>query len=89
MALVDGVLDLGDQQSHAQRRGEGVTIIQHLGKVLSGVDVQDRKRKLLGREGLDGQIQQHRGILATGEEQDRPLALGRHLAQDKDGVGLQ
>jgi hypothetical protein len=68
---------------------ERVTKLDHLGEVLTGVDVHDREGELLGREGLDREVQQHRRILAAREEQDRSFALGDHLAQDEDGVGLE
>jgi hypothetical protein len=34
-------------------------------------------------------VQQHGRVLAAGEEQDGSFALGRHFAQDEDGVGLK
>jgi hypothetical protein len=58
-------------------------------EVLTGVDVHDGKRQLLGREGLHGEVQQDRRVLAAREEQHRALALRDDLSQDENGVGLQ
>ena len=41
------------------------------------------------RERLLGQAQQHRRVLAAAEQQRRALALGRHLADDVDRLGLE
>ncbi len=57
LALVDSVLHPGDDQSRADALDGGVTEVDDLGEVLTGVDVHDRKRQLLGREGLDGEVQ--------------------------------
>ena len=89
LALVDRVLHLGDDESRADARDGGVAELDDLGEVLSGVDVHDRKGQLLGREGLDREVQQHRGVLAAGEEQDRAFALRDDLSEDENGVGLQ
>ena len=42
-----------------------------------------------GRERFGGEMQQYGGVLAAGEEQHRPLALGNDLAQNEEGVGLE
>ncbi len=89
LALVDRVLHLGDDEARADARDGGVAELDDLGEVLTGVDVQHRKRELLGREGLDREVQQHRRVLAAGEEQDRAFALRDHLSEDENGVGLQ
>jgi hypothetical protein len=66
-----------------------IAVAKHLGEVLARVDVKDREGELLGGEGLQREVQQHRRVLAARKEQDRPLALGHDLAQDEDGVGLE
>jgi hypothetical protein len=63
--------------------------LEYLVEVLPGVDVQHGEGELLGREGLGGKVQQHRRVLAAREEQDRSLALGNDLAQNKQGVRLE
>ena len=40
-------------------------------------------------EGLLRQAQHDGGVLADGIEHHRALALGDHLAEDVDGLGLQ
>jgi hypothetical protein len=54
-----------------------------------GVDVHDREGEAPGPERLGGELQQDDRILAAGEEQDRPLELGRDLAEDVDRLGLE
>ena len=61
----------------------------HLGEVVAGVDVHHRERELAGPEGLLGQVQHDDGVLAAREQQDRPLELGRDLADDVDRLGLE
>ena len=89
LALVDRVLHLGDDQARADALDRRVAELDDLGEVLTGVDVQHRERQLLGGEGLHREVQEHRGVLATREEQDRTFALRDHFSQDEDGVGLQ
>jgi len=48
----------------------------------------DRKRQLLGREGLNREVQEHRGVLTAGEEQDRAFALAT-TSRGMKCVGLQ
>jgi hypothetical protein len=59
------------------------------GKLVAGLDVEERHRQVGRPEGLFGEAQEADGILAAGEEQRGPLELGRHLAHDVDGFGLQ
>jgi len=61
----------------------------HLLEFPGGVDVHERERRLAGREGLQGQVQHHGGILADGIEHHRVFELGRDLADDVDGFGLE
>lgn len=39
---------------------------------------------LHGVEGLQGQVEHHRGVLADGVEHGRPLGIGNGLADDAD-----
>ncbi len=88
-SLVDGILDLGDEQTRAEAFDVAVAVGEDLGEVLAGVDVQDREGKLLGREGLGRQVQQDRRILTAREQQDGSLALGDDFSQDEHGVGFE
>ena len=45
-------------RSRADALDRGVAKFDDLGEVLAGVDVHDRKRQLLGRKGLDGEVQE-------------------------------
>ena len=56
---------------------------------MAGVDVHHRERQLLGGEGLDGDVQEHGRVLATGEKEDWTLALGHHFANDEHRVGFE
>ncbi len=65
---------------------ELVAILDDLGEVVTGVDVHHRERQPSRRERQHGEVQQHRRVLATAEQQHRVLALGRDLADDGDGL---
>ena len=58
-------------------------------EVVPGVDVHHRERDAGGEERPSGEVEQHDGVLAAGEQQDRPLALGGDLAQDADRFVLE
>ena len=88
-ALVDRLLHRRDDQPLAQLGDAAVAEVEHLGEVVAGVDVHDRERERRRAERLLGQPQQHDRVLAAGEQEHRTLELGRHLAHDVDGLGLQ
>jgi hypothetical protein len=58
-------------------------------KVVSGVDVQQRKRKRPGSECFLREAQQNERILAARKEQRGIAALARDLAQDVNRLGLE
>src|ERR687898_542754 len=86
---VDGVLHARDDEPHAQLGHPPVAVLEHLGEVVTRVDVHHRERQLGRGERLDGQVQHHRRVLATREQHDRPFELGRDLANDVDRLGLE
>ena len=88
-ALVDGVLHAGHEQAGALGLDLRVPVVEHLGEVVARVHVEHREGDLPGLERLGGQVQQDGRVLAAAEEEDRALGLGRHLADDEDGEGLQ
>ncbi len=88
-ALVDGVLHLGHEEPGAQRVHLRVPVVEHLGEVVTGVDVEYREGDLPRLEGLRRQVQQDGGVLTAAEEQDGPLRLGGDLADDEDGQRLE
>ena len=85
-AVVDRVLDARDDQPLAELGDAAVAELEHLGEVVSGVDVHQREREARRPERLLGEAQQHDRVLAAGEQQHRPLALGGDLAHDVDGL---
>ncbi len=88
-ALVDGLLHRSHDEALAELLDAAVAELEHLGEVVTGVDVHDREGELRGAEGLLGDAQQDDGVLAAREQQHRPLELGRDLAHDEDGLGLE
>jgi hypothetical protein len=61
----------------------------HLGKLVAGVDVQQREGNLARVEGLLREAQHDGGILADGVEHHRAGELGDGLAQDEDAFGFE
>jgi hypothetical protein len=86
---VDRRLHARHEQRQAGLGDEPVAELDHLGEVVARVDVQQRERDAARRERLLGQPQQHDRVLAAGEQQRRPLALGGDLAHDVDRLGLE
>jgi hypothetical protein len=88
-AAVDRLLHRRDDQLHFQLGDAAVAEVDDLGEVVPGVDVHDRERDGGWPERLVGQVEEHDRVLAAAEQEDRPLALGRHLADEVDGLRLQ
>ena len=63
--------------------------LDHLGEVVTGVDVQHPERQRQRAEGLLGDAQQRDRILAPTEQQHRPGQLGHDLAHHEHRLGLQ
>ncbi len=87
--LVDGILHVRDDESDAELDNPAVAVLEHLGEVVTGVDVEHRKRDPGRREGLLGQPEHHDRVLAAGEQQGRVLELGRDLTHDVDRLGFE
>jgi hypothetical protein len=51
--------------------------------------VQQRERRLARVEGLHGQVQHHRGVLADRVQHHGVLRLGGDLPDDVDALGLE
>ena len=88
-ALRDRVLDRAHDQPLAKLRRPCITKREHLGEVVAGVDMQQRKRKRARTERLFGEPQQHQRVLAAGEQQRRIRALPGDFAQDVDRFRLE
>ncbi len=88
-ALLDRREVLGDPQVEPELGGPTVAELDHLAELPARVDVHDRERDGCGGEGLDGQVQQDRGVLADAVEQHRVLERRRRLPVDVDRLGLE
>ena len=60
-----------------------------LGKVMPGVDVEQRHREVRRPKCFFGEPQQADRIFAAGEQQSGPLEFGRDFAHDVDGFGFE
>ena len=85
----DRVLDRGDDHPRAEALDPRVTRRQHLVEVEAGVDLEERERQLGREERLLRETEHDDRVLAAREQQDGSLELGRHLADDVDGLGLE
>ena len=73
----------------ADRGAEAIAKLDHLAKLISGVDMQQRERDLAGIESLLRQPHHHRRVLADGIQHHRLLKLRRHLANDVNALGFE
>ena len=70
-----------DQQFHARVARGLVAQIIHRPELPGGVDMEQREGRRRGIEGLLGQMQHHRRILAHRIQHHRPLRLRHNLPQ--------
>src|SRR5579884_561386 len=87
--LVDRLLHRRDDEPLPELRDAAVAVLDRLGEVVPRVDVHDRERELARPERFLGEPQEDDRVLAAGEEQHRPLPLGRDLAKDVNGLRLE
>lgn len=78
-----------DEQAHAGFGRASIAEDQCLPEFPCFVDVEQRYRRRRWREGLQQQVQQDRGILADGIQQDRIAEAGHGLAQDVDALRFE
>jgi hypothetical protein len=76
-------------QPQAQLSDQAIPVGDHLGEVMPGIDVQQWERQRCRVHRTPRQVQQHRRILATGEQQHRPVELGDHLPDDVHRLRFQ
>ncbi len=88
-AVLDGLLDAGDDQAQPESVDPRVAAGEDLGEVVAGVDLEHGEGDLGGVERLLGEPQHDDGVLAAGEHQHRLLELGGDLAEDVDGLRFQ
>jgi len=76
-------------QPLAQLRRPRIAEGDHLGKVMPGIDMQQRKREPARPKGPFRQTQKHDRILAAGEEENWVGAFARDLAKDENRFRLE
>ena len=80
---------LVNQQLHARFRRHPVAQRVHVAKLPGRIDVQQRKWRRRGMEGLARQMQHHRRILADRVQHHRLFGLGDHFPEDVDALGFK
>ncbi len=88
-AAGDGRLDRTHDQPLAELCDAPVAKVDDFGKIVAGVDVQQREGERPRPERLVRQAQQDERILAAGEQQGGVAALAGDFAQDVDRLGLE
>jgi hypothetical protein len=78
-----------DEQFHAGILRGLVAQVVHCLELPGRIDMEERKGRGRGVEGLLRQVQHHGGILADRIEHHRLFSLGDDLAHDVDAFGLQ
>ena len=78
-----------DDQFHPRLRRRLVAKRVHVPELPHRVDMEEREGRRGGLEGLAGEVEQDRAVLARRIEQNRPLRLGRRLAENMDRFRLE
>ena len=88
-ALVDPFLIDMDDEVEAEFFGHLVAKGDHFAEFPGGIDVEEGEGGLSGIEGLHGQMQHDRGVLADGVEHDRTVEFGGNFPNDMNALGLK
>ncbi len=80
---------LVDEQLHPRLGCHLLPHLVHRLELPGGVDVQERERRNRRVEGLAGQLEHDRAVLADRVQHHRSLALGDRLPHDLDAFGLE
>jgi hypothetical protein len=88
-ALVDRVLHARHDQLGADVGDHPVAILDHLGEVVPCVHVHHGERQAGRVERLAGEVQQHRRVLASGEQQHSALELRGDFADHVNRLRLE
>jgi hypothetical protein len=64
----------------------GVSKVEDLLEVLSGVNVHHREGKLLGRECFFSEVKKNCRVFSTREQQHWAFAFGGYFSKNEDGV---
>jgi hypothetical protein len=87
--VVEVVLHRGHHQPQVVFGHQIVPEPQDLLEVVAGVHVQQGERHRRWPERLQCEMDEQRGILATGEQDHRAVEFPRHLPEDVDSLRLQ
>src|SRR6516162_7811903 len=85
----DGVFVPVNDQPGADFFTEPVPEFDHLFELVSGIDVEERKRQRSGIEGLAGQVYEYARVLSDGIEQNRVPELSDSLPQNINGFAFK
>ena len=88
-ATSNRLLDGGDEQVDLELLDRAIAELDDLFEVVPGVDVHHRERDARREECPLGEVEHHDRVLAPGEQQHGPLALGGDLADDRDRLVLE
>ncbi len=95
-AVIKGVDPLGQgfgilvhDEVEAELPGRALAHLVHRLELPGGVHMQQREGRAGGEKSLGRQMQHDRRVLSHRIEHDRALALGDHLAEDLQALGLQ
>ena len=89
LTVIYSVLYASHDQADPQFLDPLVSESKYLGKIMTGIYMQNRKSKLKGPACFDGQVQQNSRVFATGEQKAGPLKLGNYLSDDEYGFRFQ
>lgn len=76
-SVVEVVLDARDLEAQTEALDRGVAVLEDLGEVVAGVDVEHREGDRRRPERLGGEVEHDDRVLATAEEQDGSLEARR------------
>ncbi len=88
-AGVDGFLNGADDELGAEQAYELIAVMHGLIEIVSGIDVDERKRRACWPECFFREPSHDDGVLAAGEEQGGVLELRGGFPQDEDGLGFE
>ncbi len=88
-ALVDRLLDAGDEQPGPDRLHLGVPVGEDLGEVVTRVHVHHRERNPPRGERFGRQVEQYGRVLPSAKKEDGSFRFRGHLADDENGQRLE
>jgi hypothetical protein len=88
-AFGDGFLNVADDEFGAELLRATIAKFVQLGKMMAGIDVEQRHGEVRRPKSLFRQAQQANGVFAAREKERRPLEFGSDFAHDVNRLGLQ